>query len=56
MSKTKRDTNAFDDCVQQSIKLARKYMSDTTMSKKPTQQEYDLALILYQYQLIIMRK
>ena len=38
MSKTKqkRDTNAFDDCIQQSIKMARKYMSNTTMSKKPT--------------------
>lgn len=42
----------FDDCIKEAIKIGRKYMLYPTENESdPTQQEWDLALILFQNRL-----
>lgn len=39
----------FDKCMKEAIKLGRPYM--TKYDTEPTQQEWDLALIIFQHKL-----
>ena len=36
----------FDDCVREAIKMGRQYMS-YSVSDEPTQQEWELALLIF---------
>ena len=37
----------FDKCIEEAMKLGRKYMIEYLDNKTPTQQEWDLALLLF---------
>jgi len=41
----------FEECIQEAISIGRKYMNDYAIDGKPTQQEWDLALVLLQERL-----
>ena len=41
----------LDDCVKTSIKISRKYMSCEYSYKKPTTEEWQLAIILFKKRL-----
>jgi len=44
----------FDECVKEAIKIGRKYLEYGDMSGElPTQQEWDLALILFENKLFL---
>ncbi len=47
--KTKR--KLFDECIKDAISLGRKYMGCADKTDKPTDAEWDLTLILFQYKL-----
>ena len=38
----------FDLCIREAIEMGREYMTICDTHKTPTQQEWDLALILFQ--------
>lgn len=40
----------FDECLKEAIEIGRKYMSDY-IDNQPTQQEWDLALLLFKHKL-----
>lgn len=53
MSKQKE----FDECVREAISLGRKYMNYPPENKiEPTQQEWDLALILFKDKLELYKE
>ena len=43
--------NAFDESIKEAIKLGRKYMKTYNKAVEPTQQEWELALILFKNKL-----
>lgn len=41
------DTGLFDECVEQAIKMGRKYMQRKEITKEPNDEEWQLALLLF---------
>jgi len=41
----------FNKCVRDAIRIGRKYMNKYATEEEPTQQEWALALVIFQYEL-----